>query len=267
MATATARAPGELIRKTVTAKATKTAGGFTALVSRFGNVDSQGDVVLPGAFAKSLAERGDRPIPVVWTHETRAILSYVGKATATETDEGLLVEAEFFDTPEAQHVRLLMEEGLVVEFSWQGRVLDGDLVKVDEDHYAFGLKEIDLWEVGPTLKGANAETELLGVKALTDRLASKEGRVLAQQHVETLKSIHEQLGGVIDAVGKKEPTHSYDEGKADDGAPPGAPEPDAGDGDGDTDHTKAEGTEPPAFSFSRRVALELAVPLRNRKDS
>ncbi|WP_020500125.1 hypothetical protein [Sciscionella marina] len=44
-------------------------GQFTALVSAFGSVDSVGDVVLPGAFTKTLdawRESADR-IPVVWS--------------------------------------------------------------------------------------------------------------------------------------------------------------------------------------------------------
>lgn len=47
-------------------------GEYRALVSVFGTVDAYGDVVLPGAFADTLAEwksAGD-PIPVYWSTDS-----------------------------------------------------------------------------------------------------------------------------------------------------------------------------------------------------
>src|SRR6476661_5945307 len=46
------------------------AGTFEALVSVFGTKDSYGEVVMPGAFTRTLEEwaaKGD-PIPVYWSH-------------------------------------------------------------------------------------------------------------------------------------------------------------------------------------------------------
>jgi hypothetical protein len=66
------------------------------------------------------------------------------------------------------------------------------------------IKDIDLWEAGPCFKGANADTELLSIKTLAKRatLLRKEGRVLAQRHVDALKDAHEKLGDIIAAVEK-----------------------------------------------------------------
>ena len=66
----------------------------------------------------------------------------------------------------------------------------------------YEIRKVDLWEAGPCFKGANPDTELLGVKSAVSRLATKEGRVLAQKHVTTLKTIHEELAEVIAAVEK-----------------------------------------------------------------
>ncbi|MCB8043645.1 HK97 family phage prohead protease [Microbacterium oxydans] len=41
------------------------AGTVTALVSAFGVVDSYDEEIMPGAFAKSLEEFGDDPIPIL----------------------------------------------------------------------------------------------------------------------------------------------------------------------------------------------------------
>ena len=72
-------------------------GQFTALVSVFGNVDSLGEVVMPGAFTDTLAQwqvKGD-PIPVVWSHQWSDPMSHIGEVLeAKETDQGLEVTAQ-----------------------------------------------------------------------------------------------------------------------------------------------------------------------------
>jgi HK97 family phage prohead protease len=45
-------------------------GQFTGLASVYGNVDLGGDVVMPGAFTKSLADRGGE-IPILFQHDMR----------------------------------------------------------------------------------------------------------------------------------------------------------------------------------------------------
>ena len=53
-------------------KAVDEEGIFTGYVSVFGNVDAGGDIVVPGAFADSLAAwkaKGKLP-PVLWQHRT-----------------------------------------------------------------------------------------------------------------------------------------------------------------------------------------------------
>ena len=99
-----------------------------------------------------------------------------------------------------------MEAGVITEFSWSGRVTEGSWVDKDGvgpwgDGY-YEIRKVDLWEAGPCFKGANPDTELLGVKSALIHLTTKEGRVLAQKHVTTLKTIHEELAEVIAAVEK-----------------------------------------------------------------
>lgn len=203
-----------LISKTYTAKAeaTSTPGEFVALVSAFGNEDSQGDIVQKGAFAKTLAEwiiKG-RPIPVVWAHQFQDPEMFLGKYTAAEeTDAGLQLTGMFdLDHPKAARVHKLMQEGLIVEFSISGMVRDYELIeKDDEDSWwpAMVIKDIDLWEAGPCFKGANDQTELISVKSdgrLTGTLRQigKAGRVLAQKHVDALTEAHQKLGEVLAAA-------------------------------------------------------------------
>jgi HK97 family phage prohead protease len=142
-------------------------GEFEALVSVFGNVDYGGDRVVKGAFAKSLArweEKGD-PIPVIWNHMWENPEAHIGKVNpgdAVETADGLLVKGYLdMDNPFAAQVYRLLSERRVKEFSFGYNLLDSE-----KKSGALNLTEIDLFEVGPTLKGMNPATELLAVKAL-----------------------------------------------------------------------------------------------------
>lgn len=140
------------------------AGTFEALVSVFGNVDHAGDRVVKGAFQKSLArweESGD-PIPVVFSHRWDDLDAHIGKVlTAEETDDGLLVTAQLdiTDDPAAAKVHRLLKERRIKEFSFAYDVLDEKT-----QNGANELLELDVIEVGPTLKGMNAETVLVGAK-------------------------------------------------------------------------------------------------------
>lgn len=143
---------------------TDEAGTFEALVSVFGNVDFAGDRVVKGAFAKSLAkwsESGD-PIPVVFSHRWDDLDAHIGQVTsAEETDDGLLIKAKLDvdDDPAAAKVHRLLKSRRIKEFSFAYDVVDE--AKADG---ANELRELDVIEVGPTLKGMNPETVLVGAK-------------------------------------------------------------------------------------------------------
>lgn len=198
---------GTVVQKRAAATITKVddgedgPGGFDALVAVFGNLDSQGDRVLKGAFTDSITARNGQ-FPSLWAHQFHDVDSIIGGADAEETDDGLLWHTTFLDTPRAQHVRQLMKQGLIREFSWSGRVVEGAFVDSEDEEPYYEIRKVDLWEAGPCFIGANSETEVLGIKAFTDGLTTKEGRVLAQRHVDSLKSIHDTLTGVIAAVEK-----------------------------------------------------------------
>lgn len=141
-------------------------GEFSALVSVFGNVDHGGDRVVKGAFTKSLArwqESGD-PIPVIWNHQWENPLAHIGKADpalAEETDDGLLVRGTLdLDNEFAAQVYRLLSERRVKELSFGYNVVDAE-----RKDGAMELRELDLIEVGPTLKGMNPATQLLAVKS------------------------------------------------------------------------------------------------------
>jgi HK97 family phage prohead protease len=186
-------------------------GTFTALVAVFGNVDSQGDIIDPGAFTDTLADwkAKGQPIPVIWSHEWQDPFSHIGGVTdAAETEKGLQITGQLdLENPTAAQVYKLMKSGRVAQFSFVARAAEGgwSLETQEDGAVVSHLSKLDLYEVGPTLRGANQETQLLSIKSDIDALVSKEGRVLAQKHVDVLKDVHAQLGDIIAAVEKASP--------------------------------------------------------------
>ncbi|MGJ3228912.1 HK97 family phage prohead protease [Micromonospora aurantiaca (nom. illeg.)] len=186
-------------------------GEFEAIVSVFGNVDSYGDVVMPGAFVDVLDEwkaKGD-PIPVIWSHNWYDPFAHIGTVMeAKETDLGLWVKGLVDLDPEARtaaQVYRLLKGRRVTQFSFAYDIADASWAERDgQDVYElrkFGA----LYEVGPCLVGANQETELIAAKARQLAAGVKEGRVLAQAHLDRLKSAHTALGEVITAAETSDP--------------------------------------------------------------
>jgi len=148
-------------------------GTFEALVAVFNNVDSYGDVILKGAFADTLTEWDESgfPIPVVWSHDKDDPFSHIGTVTeARETDTGLLVKAQLdLENPKAAQVHRLLKGGRVKEFSFAFSYNPSDVNPTERDGIEVReLKRLKLYEVGPTLVGANPATELVSVKSLDD---------------------------------------------------------------------------------------------------
>lgn len=173
--------------KTVAATVTeaKADGTATALVSVFGNVDLGGDRVLPGAFTRSLTEwqaKGD-PIPVIWSHDWDNPESFVGWAdpkAIEETSDGLVVPMQFdLDRPRAEQVHHLLKTRRVTQFSFGYFARDYEDVEDADYGTVRELKDLDLFEVGPTLLGMNPETELIEAASAIHR-HSKTSTVLVE---------------------------------------------------------------------------------------
>lgn len=187
-------------------------GEFTALVSVFGNVDSYGDVVQPGAFERTLKEwsASGYPIPVYWGHNLSDPDYNIGSVIdAVETDRGLQVRARLdMDSPKAPQVYRLLKGGRVKEFSFGYSVRDAGW-GVKDDREVYELRDIQLFEVSVVPVGANPATELQTVKAHAERTGRaaaralegvKAGRVLSAKNEDALREAREELAAAIDTI-------------------------------------------------------------------
>jgi len=57
-------------------KSVEDSGQFIGISSVFGNVDQGGDMVMPGAFTKTIQEKGGK-FPLLYSHRTNVGVSYV----------------------------------------------------------------------------------------------------------------------------------------------------------------------------------------------
>lgn len=147
-------------------KAVSEKGEFSGYGSVFGVEDSYGDVVIKGAFARSLEDwkaKGALPA-MLWQHDTREPIGVW--ASMEEDDKGLAVEGRILlDAGELErrahaHLKAGSIRGLSIGFSIP---LGG--LEYDKTNDVYLLKQIDLWEVSPVTFPANPEAQVDMVKA------------------------------------------------------------------------------------------------------
>jgi Escherichia/Staphylococcus phage prohead protease len=175
-------------------------GTFEALVSIFGTVDFQGDRVIKGAFSKSIGEwraSGD-PVPVIWSHDWADPFAHIGSVDPQEmeeTDRGLKVRGQLdIDKPFGRQVFDLLKARRVKQWSFAYDIIRERPAR----DRANELQEVKILELGPTLSGANQETDTLAVKGmLEDAAHAKAGRVLSSKNESALRQARDLLDGVL----------------------------------------------------------------------
>jgi HK97 family phage prohead protease len=158
-------------------------GIIEAFASIFGNVDSYGDRMMPGSFKRTLAEWADKgdPIPVIFSHQWDNPMAYLGEVVAAEErtigpKQGLWYRGEIdLSRPAVAHTFALLKRRLVTQQSFAFRAQR--VQYVEEDGEAWPIREVydvDLYELGPTLLGANNETELIQAASARRRQAAEQ---------------------------------------------------------------------------------------------
>lgn len=140
-------------------------------LSAFGNVDTYGDMVMPGAFTKTIAERGpsgSNRIKYLWQHDSR---KPVGKFTLLKEDSvGLYFEADMSEASAGKDAMTLIKEGILNEHSIGYRSIQER--RVETKDYT-ELQELQLWEGSVVTWGANDQTPFTMVKSATPEEAAK----------------------------------------------------------------------------------------------
>ena len=147
---------------TLEVKAADDAGHIEGIASAFHVVDSDDDVIHPGAFAKSIQARGDRALPMLWQHDARdpvGFWSQMGEDDSSLRMSGqLLVE----DIAKAREARALARAG-VLSLS-VGFMIDRAEPRKDSNKGGLDIFEADLWETSLVTFAANPAAAITAVK-------------------------------------------------------------------------------------------------------
>nr|DAV95874.1 MAG TPA: prohead serine protease [Caudoviricetes sp.] len=147
-------------------------GIFEGYASVFGNVDSYGDKVMPGAFTKSLAKsfpNDGAGIPCYWSHRMDDPEFILGKTlSAVEDEHGLKVRVSLdLENPKAEAAYRALKAGAVNQMSFAYEVIDSHFIP--EKGAKFGgvneLRELNIFEVSVVQIGANTATSIDMVKS------------------------------------------------------------------------------------------------------
>lgn len=142
-------------------------GRVSAVFSVFNNLDSDGDVVVPGAI-KSGFKSGD--VPMVWAHKWDMP---IGKGRIVSDGDKATFDGEFFmDTESGKEAyKIVKNMADMQQWSFGYRVNDSERGKFGEDEKdARYLKDLTVYEVSPVLVGANQETYTMAIKSNTELL-------------------------------------------------------------------------------------------------
>lgn len=143
-------------------------GVFSGYASVFGNVDAYGDMVMPGAFTKSLAEK--KPA-LLWQHNSREPIGVW--QNFKENEKGLFATGQLLvdGVARAKEAYALLKAGALNGLSIGYMLNEYEWVKTNEEEFR-KLTEIDLWEVSLVTFPANDEARISDVKEAISELES-----------------------------------------------------------------------------------------------
>lgn len=199
---------GRIFYKTYACKAKEENGikTITGVASKMNVKDLDGDIIVSGAFDKSISERGpdssaNAKILLLADH-SMSTGSVIGKIThLEEVDEELVITAQVAETQKAQEIHALIKIGAINQMSVGFRFVEG---KFEEIETGFLFKEVALVEISVVTLGANEQTsleakglEILGVEKSKAPKIAKEintaiAKVLADNGVQANTSIEIQ---------------------------------------------------------------------------
>jgi HK97 family phage prohead protease len=126
----------------------------------FGNLDQVGDIIVRGAFTKTLADNPE--FPILWGHQ-----EIIGKTlTIREDAKGLFVRAQInLEVQRGREAYALLKQG-----ASKGMSIGYNVVRADTDSDGRRLlREIRLFEVTLTPFPANPDAKVVSVKEHQDR--------------------------------------------------------------------------------------------------
>lgn len=161
---------GEIQTKTAAARVEVKGEGeggilhIKAYALAFGNIDSWGDIIMPGACDGFLAGPDADRMALCWQHDRATV---IGKITDKGVDDyGMWIEADVLPTSAGNDAAILLKNGAVKEFSIGYRANKYHFEhKEGYDYDIRILEDITVVEVSPVTTAANPAAILISAKA------------------------------------------------------------------------------------------------------
>lgn len=176
-------------------------GIVEGFASTYGNADRHDDRVMPGAFAKTLAERGGY-FPLLWQHKAD---EPIGLASVFDSATGLALKARLdIDVEAGRRAFSAVRKGIVGAFS-----IGYDVIKARRGRDGKReITEIRLWEVSLVTFPANPQAVVTGAKGELNEDSLMDFRTLVNEtagYVSKLKRSGDplrQLSGLVGAASR-----------------------------------------------------------------
>tara|TARA_R110000803_G_scaffold63443_2_gene124119 strand:- start:2891 stop:3595 length:705 start_codon:yes stop_codon:yes gene_type:complete len=147
----------------------------TGYLSSFDNKDFDGDIIVKGAYAKSIKERKDQ---IFFLNQHDWSQPHGKFNILQEDNKGLYFESEpLIDTTYSSDTLKLYEAGIVKEHSVGFITVKSD---VDRKADARMLKELKLYEGSNVTLGANSNTPFTGVKSLNLKEIDNQSKLITK---------------------------------------------------------------------------------------
>jgi hypothetical protein len=175
----------------------------------FGNKDLDGDIIEPGAFTKTIMERGPQGkqlIKYLLDHDKNKVVAKI--TNLYEDNKGLRYEAKIGTHAAGQDFQKMIESELINQHSFGFRTIKEQF---DQEAKANLIKEVMMYE-GSAVQflGANPETTFIDLKSEADAfeyLSRLEKFVKTSDATdETLKKLENQLKSLLEFLKPAEPT-------------------------------------------------------------
>ena len=184
--------------------------------------DSYGDVVAKGAFLDDIEawKSSGNTLPGLYGHRMDDPDFFVaGAIDEGEDDHGWWVKGEFdLENPKAQQVYRLVKGRRLTQLSFAYDVLEEGKVELSEGKTANELRKVKRYEFSFVPIGANQDTSVVAIKALTDSI--KAGRVISAKNETSLREARDSIDSVLSSLGSEEDgkaapaADQHDQGKA-----------------------------------------------------
>lgn len=134
----------------------------------FGNVDSYGDVIVPGAFAVTISGAEGKRIKLCYQHNTDDV---VGKIIELkEDDKGLWFKAKISNTTLGKDLVELINDEAINELSIGYKAIQWEINIDEEVRY---LREVKLYEISFVSRAANNEATITSTEVKQEREATE----------------------------------------------------------------------------------------------